>query len=201
VARVVGDGTGEDSDRTVYGDSSYGTGEIHDLLADNDITDRCKTQPPVAADGMFSKDRFHIDLDKNTATCPNGATASFRPDKPGDAIAYFGDACHDCPLRGQCTNARGGRTVRINRHERRLAKARADQQDPAWQADYRATRPKVERKLGHLMRRRHGGRRARMRGTSKIDADFNLLAAAHNLARLARLGLRTIHSGWAVATA
>ena len=28
------------------------------------------------------------------------------------------------------------------------------------------------------MRRRHGGRRARARGTTKVDADFNLLAAA-----------------------
>src|SRR5665647_1666284 len=27
----------------------------------------------------------------------------------------------------------------------------------SWRAEYRATRPKVERKLGHLMRRRHGG--------------------------------------------
>jgi hypothetical protein len=188
-------------ERAVYGDSAYGTGEIHDLLADNNITDRCKTQPPVAADGMFPKDRFDIDLEANTVTCPNGAVASFRPNKAGDAIAYFGDVCHDCPLRGQCTNARSGRTVRVSRHERRLAKARADQQDPAWQADYRATRPKVERKLGHLMRHRHGGRRARMRGTTKIDADFNLLAAAQNLARLARLGLRYLVGGWAVATA
>lgn len=48
--------------------------------------------------------------------------------------------------------------------------------DPAWQADYRATRPKVERKIGHLMRRRHGGRRA------KIAVDFALLAAAVNVA-------------------
>jgi hypothetical protein len=186
---------------TVYGDNAYGTGEFHDLLADNDITDRCKTQAPVAAAGMFSKDAFDIDLDAKTVTCLNGTVASFRPNKDGDAIAYFGDACHDCPLRGQCTNARGGRTVRISRHEPRLAKARADQQDPAWQADYRATRPKVERKLGHLMRHRHGGRRARMRGTTKIDADFNLLAAARNLARLARLGLHSIRAGWAVATA
>ena len=68
-------------------------------------------------------------------------------------------------------------------------------------ADYRATRPKVERKLAHLMRHRHGGRRARVRGTTKIDADFNLLAAAQNLARLARLGLRFATTGWAVATA
>jgi hypothetical protein len=41
-----------------------------------------------------------------------------------------------------------------------------------------------------------------MRGTAKIDADFNLLAAAQNLARLGRLGLRHVFSGgWAVATA
>ena len=35
------------------------------------------------------------------------------------------------------------------------------------------------------MRRRHGGRRARVRGTTKVGADFSLLAAAANLARLA----------------
>ncbi len=40
-----------------------------------------------------------------------------------------------------------------------------------------------------------------MPGGPKIDADFNLLAAAHNLARLARLGLRCAATGWAVATA
>ena len=39
-----------------------------------------------------------------------------------------------------------------------------------------------------------------MRGKRKVDADFNLLAAAHNLARLATLGLRSKPNGrWAVA--
>jgi hypothetical protein len=47
-----------------------------------------------------------------------------------------------------------------------LARARAAQADPAWQADYTATRRKVERKIGHLMRRRHGGRRVCVRGTA-----------------------------------
>ena len=65
--------------------------------------------------------------------------------------------------------------------------------------DYRATRPKVERKFGHLMRRKHGGRRARVRGTTKIAADFTLLAAAVNLARLAGLGVASTRSGWAAA--
>ena len=65
-------------------------------------------------------------------------------------------------------------------------------------ADYRATRPKVERKIAHLMRRRRGGRRARMRGRLRISADVNLLAAAVNLVRLATLGLtHTPRHDWA----
>jgi IS5 family transposase len=48
------------------------------------------------------------------------------------------------------------------------------------------------------MRRRHGGRRARVRGTARVDADFRLLATAVNLARLAVLGLHRTTAGWAV---
>jgi hypothetical protein len=197
----VSDEVGVDSDQpTVYGDSSYGTGEIHELLDEHNIADRCKTQPPVGKDGMFSKDAFTIDLDADTVTCPNDVTVPVRRASNGDGIAHFDAACADCPLRAQCTTARDGRTIQVGRHERHLARARAEQQDPAWRADYRATRPKVERKISHLMFHRHGGRRARVRGTIKIDADFNLLAAAVNLARLARLGVRSTTGGWAAAT-
>ena len=67
------------------------------------------------------------------------------------------------------------------------------------QTDYRATRPKVERKLGHLLRRRHGGRCARVRGKRKVDADFNLLAAVHcpqpRAPRCARAALDNVRMG------
>lgn len=185
----------------VYGDAAYGTGEFQDLLAANEISSHCKTQPPNAPAGRFAKDQFEVNLDDDTVTCPNGETTTIRRDGDSDGTAYFGEACTDCPLRAQCTSARDGRTIRVGRYEQRLADAREQQQDPAWVADYRATRPKIERKLGHLMRRKHGGRRARMRGTVKIDADFNLLATAHNLARLAVLEVRSTTTGWAVATA
>ena len=151
----------------VYGDAAYGTGGFHELLGGAGIESRCKTQAPTAAGGLFSKDRFDIDLQAGTATCPAGVTTPFRFARSGDGsgIAYFGPVCAACPLRAQCTTAKGGRTISIGPHEQALADARARQADPAWVADYRATRPKVERKLGHLMRRRHGGRRARVRGT------------------------------------
>ena len=186
--------------KAVYGDSAYGTGQFQDTLAEHDITSRCKTQPPSAPAGRFGKDQFTVDLDDDTVTCPAGHSADIVRDRHGDGEAKFGSACHDCPLRAQCTTSTAGRSIKVGRYEHRLADAREQQQDPDWVADYRATRPKVERKLGHLMRRKHGGRRARMRGRPKIDADFNLLAAAHNLARLAVLGVRSTTTGWALAS-
>ncbi|MHB1009745.1 MAG: transposase, partial [Propionibacteriaceae bacterium] len=208
-AETGGDGDGEgeraaDADAgeaTVYGDAAYGSGAFLDLLAGANIASGCKTQPPTAAGGRFAKDRFGIDLAADTVTCPGEVTVPIRRGRDGDGTAYFGDGCASCPLRAQCTTATGGRTVSVGRHEQRLADARAEQQQPHWQADYRATRPKVERKLGHLMRRKHGGRRARVRGKDKVDADFNLLAAAVNIGRMAVFGLRSTGAGWATAPA
>jgi len=193
------DGDGGGGRARVYGDAAYGTGEFLDTLANADIDSRCKTQPPAAPAGRFSKDRFIIDLDADTVTCPGEVTVTIRRSTSGDGIVSFADACSSCGLRPECTNAKGGRSVRVGRYEHRLANARVLQHDPDWKADYRATRPKVERKLGHLMRRRHGGRRARVRGRPKVAADFDLLAAAANLARLGVLGLHSTPTGWAIA--
>ena len=193
-----GDGDGDGAAKAkVYGDAAYGTGEFQEVLEDHDIDSGCKTQAPSPpAGGLFPKDRFEINLEADTVTCPNEITVAIRRGRDGDGIAYFAHACATCPLRDQCTTTAAGRTVRVTAHEATLARERARQTDPDWRADYRATRPKVERKLGHLMRRRHGGRRARVRGLTNVDADFNLLAAAHNLARLATLGLRSTPTGW-----
>jgi hypothetical protein len=194
---LFGDGDRGD-DAKVYGDSAYGTGQFQQRLDDEDIDSGCRTQPPAAPAGRFGKDRFVVDLGEDTVTCPAGVVVSIRRGVHGDGLASFAEHCTACPRRPECTAAAEGRSIRVNEFEAALARARQRQADPDWQADYRANRPKVERKLAHLMRRRHGGRRARVRGRPKVDADFNLLAAAANLARLAALGLRSTATGWAV---
>jgi len=183
----------------VYGDAAYGAGA---LLADLEAAGAqimTKVQPPVAPGGRFPKDRFAVDTEAATVTCPAEVVVPIRPVKDGGGTAAFGAACSGCPLAAACTNAKAGRVIRIGRYEAELVRARTTQADPAWRADYRATRPKVERKIGHLMRRRHGGRRARVRGQTKVAADFSLLAAAVNLARFGVLGLtRASGPGWVV---
>jgi IS5 family transposase len=189
---------------TVYGDSAYGAGPLLASLHTAGIDPRVKIQAPVAPRGHFTKDQFRIDLGAGTVTCPARRTAPiiYNPDPHHrhHGQASFGPACASCPLRGRCTSAAAGRTVTITAYEAELAAARARQADPDRAADYRATRPKVERKLAHLVRRRHGGRRVRVRGLAKVAADFTLLAAAVNLARLGVLGLHwTPADGWAAA--
>jgi hypothetical protein len=77
--------------------------------------------------------------------------------------------------------------------------AKARQKDPAWQQDYRAHRPVVERKISHFTRRPWGGRKARCRGQKRILTDILTRARAINLARLATLGLYHGPTGWAIA--
>jgi hypothetical protein len=206
VADAENDQDDQDGDVTagrakVYGDQAYGTGEFQRFLEDHDIDSACKTQAPSAAGGMFTKAAFDINLVDDTVSCPNQITITIRRNAAGAGTAYFGEACIACPLRDQCTKASSGRSIHVGIYEDSLARARTRQASAGWADDYRATRPKVERKLGHLMFRKHGGRRARVRGRTKVAADFSLLAAATNLARLAVLGLHNTCGAWVVAGA
>jgi hypothetical protein len=185
----------------VYGDAAYGTGALLADLEQRGITAMTKVAAPTAPQGHFTKQQFRIDLEQSTVTCPARLTVPIIPARGGGGVARFGRACGGCPLAPSCTSSVAGRTITINPQEARLQAARQRQRDPVWQADYRAHRPTVERKLAHLLRRRHGGRRARVRGRLRVAQDWRLLAAAANLARFAVLGVRLQPGGWAVAPA
>jgi len=186
----------------VYGDASYGTAENLKHLEGHRVIPNVKVQPAVApGEGMFSQDAFEIDIDKGTARCPGGVLVQLRRNKDDRALADFGPHCEGCALRPKCTTSSSGRTISVHPEHKRIRRARERQRDAAWKSDYRATRPKVERKLAHLMRRRHGGRRARMRGRERVAQDFTMLCAAVNLQRLAMLELRSVDARTSIATA
>ena len=172
----------------VYGDASYGTADLVDKIEAVGAEANVKVQPPSARAGHFSKSDFKIDVDANTVECPAGQLVEIGKSAEGGGLAHFGAACTDCKLRSQCTDSKAGRIVNVHPKEATLQRSRERQSTRDWKDDYRATRPKVERKLAHLMFRRHGGRRARMRGQIRVAQDFAWLSAAHNLKRLALLG-------------
>lgn len=139
--------------------------------------------------GGFSKDRFQIDLDHGTVTCPANNTVPITERADGSGVARFGRLCASCPLREACTTARAGRSVAINRYEPILQRAKAAQRTEDWKQRYRANRPIAERTVARFTRRWWGGRHARCRGVRRILTDVYSRAAALNLARIARLEL------------
>lgn len=183
---------------TVIGDSAYAAGATLAALTGAGHQVLAKVPPARNRLGLFTKDRFAIDLDAGTVRCPAEHSVPIRPARRGGGRAEFADRCASCPLRASCTTGRTGRVVAINRHERALQAGKAAQRDPGWQQTYRTTRPTVERKIAHFTRRPWGGRRARCRGIERIRTDVLARAGAINLARLAVLGLRWAPTGWAM---
>ena len=187
----------EPKDVEVYGDSAYADGATLDEQAQRGRDMRTKV-PPVRNANGYSKDQFTIDLAAGTVTCPARHTVTIR-DGRRHRVARFGALCQSCPLRAACTKSRRGRVISIHPHEAALQYAKARQQDPAWQQDYRTYRPVVERKISHFTRRPWGGRKARCRGKKRVLTDILARAGALNLDRLATLGLHHRPTGWAIA--
>jgi hypothetical protein len=171
---------------TVYGDASYGSADLVEHVEESGAVPMMKVQSAPAKPGMYSQVDFKIDIGAATVTCPAGNLVQLRPMKEGYR-AQFGTRCGACSLRSKCTTSKDGRLINLHAKHETLARMRAKQKTPAFAKAYKATRPKVERKIAHMMRRRHGGRRARVRGRQRIGHDFALLAASVNLSRIATL--------------
>jgi len=182
---------------TIMGDCAYGTAETLGRLADAGYDDvKAKVAPARGRDVRFGKDGFAVDLEAGQVTCPDGKVAVIRTGKDGTGRADFGGQCTACPLRESCTTSTTGRTVTIHAREDLLQEHKTAQAEPDWQADYTGTRPKVERKTAHFVRRTWGGRKARVLGKTRIGTDADTRAAAVNWARLATLGVTRHGDTW-----
>ncbi len=189
----------EEDKPEVLGDSAYADGATRHTLEAQGFTVTAKCPPVRNATGLFTKDRFDVDLETDTVTCPAGQRVTINPTRDGGGRASFKIHCQQCPVRKACTKSRSGRTITIHSHEAILQRARAEQHEPGWAEHYRADRPIVERKIAHFTRKPWGGRKARTRGKQRVATDLDTRAGAINWARLAALGLHRDHNGWLIA--
>ena len=184
----------------VMGDCAYGNAETLARLEEAGYEDvKAKVAPARGREGRFGKDDFTVDLEAGEVTCPAGSTAAIRVRKDGSGQADFAPACAGCELRASCTTSASGRSVTIHPREDLLQSHKAAQRSPECQDAYTGTRPKVERKVAHFVRRAWGGRRARVRGQVRIGTDADTRAAAVNWSRLATLKVSFAGGAWSTA--
>lgn len=132
----------------IVGDAADGAPRA--ALEEVGITVVARVPPVRNTTGGFTKDRFVVDLDAATVTCPAAQTVAIRFSPDGAGVARFAAHCATCPLASQCTRSRHGRSITVHPQEALLQRARAEQRDPAWWSRYRADRPMVERKIAHF---------------------------------------------------
>lgn len=179
----------------VLGDTGYSAGEFRNHLERRCMSAVIKPQPltPAVADG-FTLDDFSIDLEAMTITCPEQVTVTISPKA---RTARFGKACGACPVRQQCTTAKGGRVIKVHPNHALLAAARVFADTDHFDDTYRPHRPMIERTIAWLVR--NNGRRVRFRGIDRNRDDWSVRCAAINLKRLVTLGLTLDPTGtWTI---
>lgn len=169
------------------GDGAFGSGKNRVACAERD--DAIDLVSPLAkpSDPEVHKSAFQIDLEAQTATCPQEHTVRGKPGPKQDGLptwlfTFPRATCEACPLFERCVRSKKhGRSVRAGPYEAYLQEARARQQTEEFDAVYRR-RPAVERKIGELTMR--GLRNTRYVGQSKRQLQRLWLGAAVNLKRL-----------------
>lgn len=148
--------------------------------------------PPKVADsaGLFTPEHFIQNETRDVVTCPAGQISCYHQrDNRRHATVYRFDrkTCLACPLLSKCMAKlpkQQGRTVQKNDYEIEHRRVR----EQALTEEYRAIRkehPKVERKISELVRR-HGARRARVRGLLKVCVQLLLTCLVVNIKRFIR---------------
>jgi transposase len=153
-----------------------------------------------AAQG-FDVSHFHIDWEKQQATCPQGHMSVLwipSHDHHGQDRIYVRFAwndCEDCPTRALCTHSPDQpRMLAIRPHElfEALQMARQRETTPEFKKAYNA-RAGIEGTLSQSIRMADL-RRARYIGLAKIHLQHILTAAAINLTRVADWLMEIPHS-------
>jgi hypothetical protein len=157
----------------LIGDTAYGNVEVREQLEQRAIG----VLAPLHLKGADNettvhKDRFAIDLQAETVTCPQGHTAPIykpRPSGPaadGTRVARFAaNDCEPCPLRTRCA-PNGRRQIRVHRREDLRQAALRELADPLHHGHLKRTRPRIERLLGLIVHRYHA-RKSRYYGARK----------------------------------
>lgn len=177
------------------GDAAYGSAETRRQFIDANRTLIAKVPGTRENAPYFTKDRFRIDLEARSCTCPagqvtgrvvhHGSGAARRGSRPPHlAFAFDAKVCLQCPLRSQCYSpkTRCGRTVLLHPEEELLAQARAQQRSPAF-GDFRRRRQVAEHRIARLVQL--GLRQARYRGRTKTLFQALMAAAVANLTLVA----------------
>ncbi len=185
--------------KNVIADSAYGSEENYAYIDEEQVGNYLKyntfgkEQRPRYKPNPFAADQLAYDPEKDELICPAGKRLTYRytfhsktdNGYRGERRCYEAEDCHGCPLKEQCTKAKGNRRVNMA-FALKAWRLQASQNLTSDEGQkLRSQRGvEVESVFGRL-KEDWGFRRFLLRGIEKVKTEFGLLCIAQNMAKLA----------------
>ena len=185
----------------IVADAGYGSEQNYEYMFTNGMIPYVKynyfhkEQKRKLRNNPYLQQNLSYDKEKDLFICPNNKnlihTDSYtRTTEMGYGSRvdrYECEDCSDCPLKSECTKAKGNRIIEVNHtlneYKRQVRELLTSERG----LYHRSKRPiEPEAVFGQIKDARHF-RRFRLRSMSKVNIEFGLVAVAHNIRKLAKL--------------
>jgi transposase len=170
----------------VVADRGYYDGEEVKKCVEDGITPYI-SKPRTSANkkrGLFTKEEFRYDTERDCYVCPQGAALTFRFESVelGRHIRYYATPqCRGCPIRAQCTRNKGGRRITRWKDEGLLEEmGKRVRDNPELM---KSRKEIVEHPFGTMKRTMTSGYFL-MRGMKKVAAEMSLTVLCYNIKRV-----------------
>ncbi|MGW8180280.1 MAG: IS1182 family transposase [bacterium] len=185
--------------KNVIADSGYGSEENYAYLNQEQVGNYVKyntfgkEQRPRYKPNPFAADQMEYDPEQDELICPAGKRLTYRYSfhnktdngYQAERRCYEAEDCTGCPLKEQCTKAKGNRVVKQAfqlQAWRQQARENLTSEEGKKLRSLRGV--EVESVFGRL-KEDWGFRRFLLRGLAKVKTEFGLLCIAQNMAKLA----------------
>lgn len=185
--------------KKVVADAGYGSEENYEFLEMNDIEAFVKynyfhmEQKRKIKDNIFLPQNLYYNSEQDYFVCPmgqhltkKGVGTRISDNGYKSNVSYYQAAnCNGCSFRGQCHKAKGNRTLEVNFRLKEL-KQKAKELLMSEEGRYHRSRRPIEPEavFGQL-KSNNKFNRFTLRGLSKVNIEFGLMAIGHNLRKLA----------------
>jgi transposase len=190
--------------KNLIADAGYGSEENYDYIERHQLGNYVKYNTfhqellkhrklELQRKKLFRAENFPYDPEKDEFTCPAHKRLTyrytFRVKSDNGYVAqrreYACAQCADCPLRSECTQAKGNRHIRISFRLQRFREQAKENLQSSHGKELRARRSvEVETVFGHS-KHNMGLRRFMLRGKDKVHLELGLHCIAHNMKKIA----------------
>lgn len=185
--------------KTVVADAGYGSEENYEFMELNNIDAFVKynyfhmEQKRSSKNNIFLPQNLYYNKEQDYFVCPMGqhltkkgvGTRISDNGYKSNVIYYQAANCNGCPLRGQCHKAKGNRLLEVNFRLKELKQKAKELLTSEIGLYHRSKRPIEPEAVFGQLKSNNKFNRFTLRGLSKVNIEFGLMAIGHNLRKWA----------------